>query len=43
MIFYPVPPDVRAGYLFVPAITVADAFETAIEYSFELCRQKGLT
>jgi len=30
MIFYPVPPDARAGDLFVPAITVPDTFETGI-------------
>ena len=32
MIFYPVLPDVKADDLYAPAITIADALETAIEF-----------
>lgn len=34
-IFYPVTPDILAGDLFIPAISVADALETAIEFERE--------
>lgn len=33
-IFYPVTPDLLAEDLFVPAISLADALETTIEFGF---------
>jgi len=32
-VFYPVSPDIKAGDFYVPAITLADALETQIEYN----------
>lgn len=46
MIFYPVPPDLIAGDLYVPDLTIADAIETTIEFDKEtnmLMLTKGAT